>query len=326
MLKLFFSQLTSLLLLTVSNLIRFRRCSLSAAKIDSFTYHNDISQRGHPRGSALLISILLMSFVIVFGLGISSLIVDSVRVERNVIEAGKAYFAAEGGVEEALYWHENALPGYSVLDDYEFENDATMEYDLVASEEVVPCAHRDEWRVLAPRESVSLPLFYGEDVAVRGDVTEFEVTYELDYGTDWPNPYENALRWKILGLDTDGDMETEAVSEIEDYDPNNPIPLNQADVGSHYDQDPVPYYTNDPSHPISTFLENHILNYLVLANLTTKYDLKFKLTADVATCEYALIKADGLSHGAIQSIDVQVKLDSFLPVFDFVLYQTDNEF
>jgi hypothetical protein len=33
----------------------------------------------------------------------------------------------------------------------------------------------------------------------------------------------------------------------------------------------------------------------------------------------------GESGGARQSIDAQVKLDSFLPVFDFVLYQVASE-
>jgi len=46
------------------------------------------------RASALILSLLLMSFLIVLGLGISSVVIDSVRIERNVIEAGKAMFRA----------------------------------------------------------------------------------------------------------------------------------------------------------------------------------------------------------------------------------------
>ncbi len=277
------------------------------------------------RGSALLISILLMSFVIVFGLGISSLIVDSVRVERNVVEAGKAYFAAEGGIEETLYFQENELPGYEMNEGgVLLENGAEMSYEMSALAEAVPCAHRDsEWRTLGAQESISLPLFY----AGEGDSEQVE-SFEMEYYVeDFSGVTSNALRWKILGLDSD-DLEkfTEAISGLEDFDPtmidggNNGMILSSDDSGNHYDLSGVTQ-TNYEDYPISTFLENHILNYLILTNMADD-EMQIQLRTNAVACEYTLIEADGESGGTRQSIDVQVKLDSFLPVFDFVLYQT----
>lgn len=290
-------------------------------------FHLKISKQP---GSALLISILLMSFVIVFGLGISSLIVDSVRVERNVVEAGKAYFAAEGAVEQALYVRENSLPGYNNEAEGTLENEAGWKYNSVAAEKMVPCSHRPESeRTLAAGESVSLPLFYGDSTNSRVDLNYFKIDYSLDFNNTVPKSYDYALRWKVLGLDN-GDYETESVSEVQSYDASyTSAMLSSADNGSHYDQDGPPY-VNAPSYPVSNFLNEHIFNYLVLMNLT-EFDLNFTMDADdpntqseeITTCEYSLIEADGLSNGVKQSIDVQVKLDTFLPVFDFVLYQTN---
>lgn len=286
----------------------------------------------HNSGSALLISILLMSFVIVFGLGISSLIVDSVRVERNVVEAGKAYFAAEGAAEKALYVRENSLLGYSEPVEGDLDNKASWKYNLVARESIVPCSHRPSAeRILVAGESISLPLFYGDDRNSRVDGNYFSINYVLDFGETIPQGYDNALRWKVLGLDNDGDYETESVSGVQSYGVSDTsATLSSDDVGSHYDQEDGPPYVNDSSYPISAFLDSHIFNYLVLMNLTD-FDLNFTMNADdpdtldieeETTCEYSLIEADGFSNGAKQSIDVQVKLDTFLPVFDFVLYQT----
>jgi len=148
------------------------------------------------------------------------------------------------------------------------------------------------------------------------------------------------LRWKVLGLDELGGY-TEAVSGILSYDGTNGFDqLTSDDTGVFYDQGSAPY-TSDLTHPISTFLEGHSLNYLVLTNVFSwpvdpaegmSNDLLVKLAAenpagtevDTSTCEYTLIEADGISGRTLQSIDVQVKLDTFLPVFDFVLYQTET--
>lgn len=94
---------------------------------------------------------------------------------------------------------------------------------------------------------------------------------------------------------------------------------------------------------ISEFVQNHTQNYLVLTNVVNPAALAFsqqEIAAGVANIYYrviakkgeglvresASIKADGfaLNDQYLQSIDVNIGLSSFLPVFNFSLYRTDS--
>ncbi|MFA5829576.1 MAG: pilus assembly PilX N-terminal domain-containing protein [Candidatus Gracilibacteria bacterium] len=94
---------------------------------------------------------------------------------------------------------------------------------------------------------------------------------------------------------------------------------------------------------ISEFVQNHTQNYLVLTNVVNPAVLAFdqqEIAAGVANIYYrviakkgeglvresASIKADGfaLNDQYLQSIDVNIGLSSFLPVFNFSLYGTDS--
>ena len=102
---------------------------------------------------------------------------------------------------------------------------------------------------------------------------------------------------------------------------------------------------------IGGFVQNHTKNYITLTNVVNpdiigitdpvlrakKANIYYRVIAepDVATDgntngpnvlprEYAEIKADGYAGKTKQSIDVQYKLNSFLPVFNFSLYKTDT--
>ena len=64
------------------------------------------------QGSALLIAVLVMGILLTLTLGLSDLVIREIRQTTDVVSAGKAYFAAEAGVENALLdLHEN-LPGF----------------------------------------------------------------------------------------------------------------------------------------------------------------------------------------------------------------------
>ena len=305
------------------------------------------------QGSALLVAILLMTFVIVFGLGISSLIVDSIRVEHNVVEAGKSYFAAEGAIEEALYYQENRLPGYNITDEtLILDNGAEVTYSMVGTDSQVPCEHQCEdpddcWLSLELQESVSLPLFKDDGAGARADLEFFNMDYYVDRTGVDTLVNGSVLRWKILGFDDPG-LQTEAISDVWDYyDPGTGyVSLSSETVNASFYDLTGPPYTYHDSYSVKTFLEDHFLNYLVLTNVVDlgsqpvgaqeeEYNvIKLKVVAEdetlahtageEAVCEYTYIAADGSSGDTKQSIDVQVKLDSFLPVFDFVLYQTDT--
>jgi hypothetical protein len=289
------------------------------------------------QGSALLVALLLMGFLAVFGVGMSQLIVNSIRIERNVVESGKAYFAAEAGVEQALYDHQNRLPGYEPSEEageWTLANNAEVNLEVVAAEETVPCEHRDdEWRELGVQESVSWPLFRWDDGG-RLELEEFKLNYSFERPTQVDG---SVLRWKILGLTENGN--TQAISGLRKYSSNLALNvLKESDTENFYAGEPGGTFFNDSHHQVITFLRNHQFNYLTLTNVTEPnaqqvgsdqpednvLQVKMK-TEKGSACEYALVKSTGLSGGTRQSIDAQVKLDSFLPVFDFVLYQVDSE-
>lgn len=54
------------------------------------------------RGSALLITLLLLGVLMTLTLSISSLVIREIRVTQSVVDANKAYYASEAGVENAL--------------------------------------------------------------------------------------------------------------------------------------------------------------------------------------------------------------------------------
>lgn len=275
------------------------------------------------RGSALLVALLLMGFLAVFGVGMSRLIVHSVRVERNVVEAGKAYFAAEAAIERGLYAHENRLPGYQVQDDggasseWTLSNGALVRAKTQAVGSFVPCASNSDWRALEVQESVSWPLFRWDADKGRVEVEKFTLQFEADPSVIG----QEVLRWKILGLTEAGD--TQAISGLERYDSVS-NGFTQDSQANFYARSGVTF-VNFPAYPIDRFIREHRFNYLTLTNVTASPALKVRLELpenESAACEFTRIRATGESGGTRQNIDVVVKLDSPLPVFNFVLYQT----
>jgi len=72
----------------------------------------NLTIRSMKDGSALLIAILVMGILLTITMGLSDLVIREIRQTGDVVAAGKAYFSAEAGVENALLdLHEN-LPGY----------------------------------------------------------------------------------------------------------------------------------------------------------------------------------------------------------------------
>lgn len=68
------------------------------------------------RGSALLVAILVMGILMTLTLGLSSLVVREIRSTADIVAAGQAYYAAEAGIEQAIYELSTNLPGYQTQD------------------------------------------------------------------------------------------------------------------------------------------------------------------------------------------------------------------
>ncbi len=59
--------------------------------------------RGASRGLSILISVVLIALVIVFSIGVATMVTESTRQSANIIAGTKAYYAAESGIEMGLF-------------------------------------------------------------------------------------------------------------------------------------------------------------------------------------------------------------------------------
>lgn len=88
------------------------------------------------KGSALLITLLLMGALMTITLGISTLVLREIRVTQSVVDANKAYYAAEAGVEEALLGLARNGAGYEPKGDFAADEtavDPTFQYSYSTS-------------------------------------------------------------------------------------------------------------------------------------------------------------------------------------------------
>jgi len=200
------------------------------------------------RGSALLVALLVMGVLISVSLVLSNLIFREVRIVRGVLESGRAYYAAESGIEVSLYKIKNNLPGWSttaadgeevVYKTLKIDEDVESfgEYKVNNRCNAYPCFDedfdkdsvadvREFYDTLELNESITIPLFVvndeGQEVAVEDFTVEFFVgfTPEEHFGDAIKEQFKgkdigswDVLRWKIFGVRTDG-QGTEAISDF----------------------------------------------------------------------------------------------------------------
>ena len=193
-----------------------------------------------------------MGVLIAVSLVLGSLIFRETRITREFLDAGRAYYAAESGVEIALYGLNNYLPGWQPSPDsgeYKFievdsERFAVGEYRLKNRCKAYPCFDDEEfdrdslgnsnyrvyYDVLDLNRSITIPLFVAEQddegVISTTPVTDFTVEFFAPF-----NPHEHfdfdagfdkdllagwdILRWKIFGINKDPQARvTESISDF----------------------------------------------------------------------------------------------------------------
>lgn len=303
--------------------------------------------------SALLLSFFMMTMLILVAISVSVLVIHDVRTVQTVVAGTQSYYAAEGMSELGLETVKNNLPGYEpVFDDYNFTSTSTASMIMNAREATVPCEYQSDegWRALGLNESVQLPLFaQTNEEGLTEKVTQFYVEFYVgdEAGEPvFPTPELDVLRWKILGL---YDASTVALSEY--------IPL---DDGHFMREDPSIFGTADlvsslglsvptgysygkffeGGYPavfhsywsISRFLADNSYNYLVLTNVVQSGSdeiIYFQLHSDAveAVCEYTQMASDADTDlgSARRELVTLVKEGENLPVFDFVLYHTEDD-
>lgn len=179
------------------------------------------------KGSALIIALLMIGILMTLSLGLSNLIMREVRITNDIINSGKAYYAAESGVESALLDLDQNLPGYETQDGmYKgIEEDLTFEYSIknkthtypyvdteIISKEIAQDAPKKyQYNALGLSDSISIPLFTvgngGDIEKIKNFRIEFFIDAEIspEYSMAVTKLYIDMLRWKITGIRT-GDV------------------------------------------------------------------------------------------------------------------------
>lgn len=172
-------------------------------------------------GSALLVAMLVMGVLLSASLALSGLVMREIKIVKDTVSGGKAYYAAESGMELALYQLNTQLPGWGTSDngvDVELSGEVNGNFKVDNSCSAYPCFDNDYdltsrtpplkefYDVLDLNESITLPLFVVKDgisVPVKDFTVEFFAAFSpqrhLNIKTDNLNGWD-VLRWKIMGL------------------------------------------------------------------------------------------------------------------------------
>jgi len=212
------------------------------------------------KGSALIITLLIMGVLMTLALGLSNLVIREVRITSDILNAGKAFYAAEAGIESALLdLHQklsgfqrdgNMIDGEVVIDindnTYETNENLTFEYSIENKAKAIPfvdteiinkeIAEGDPknylYNVLELNESLTIPLFIQNEDGTIQNINDFRVEYFIDaeIHRDWKlgviNKVIDMLRWKITGINSGGDLCSKY------YDPN-PNKLTTESIGDY---------------------------------------------------------------------------------------------
>lgn len=188
------------------------------------------------RGTALLVALLVMGVLIALSLALSSLIIGESRSTKQLIDAGRAYYAAESGIEQALYNLDTNLPGWEGKETNigKAGEVAVFSYELKNKCNSYPCFDPDEYDVasmldynfydiLDLNETLTIPLFtvdeMGEIQVVEDFTVEFFVSFnpatDLIFDTGQISGWD-VLRWKVFALreTNDGSFITESLHDF----------------------------------------------------------------------------------------------------------------
>lgn len=171
------------------------------------------------KGTALIIALLVMGILTAVSLAVSALVVREIGVTKMALDAGKAYYAAESGIEVGLLDIKENAPGWEPADVVSANVSEGQDFELTLKNKADSYPYLDGTKydlggaeaeafydVLELNESVTIPLFT-VDESVTIPVTKFRVYFYVKFGSDDLNFGGSAgltgwdiLRWKIYGL------------------------------------------------------------------------------------------------------------------------------
>lgn len=294
--------------------------------------------------SALLVSVVLMSFVMSSALLFYHLVFKDIALFRSWKSESQLHYANRGMQAWALAELREHLAGYEPeAMSYTFPQNVQASFEVKAQGESTPCLKEEEWSYLKSQESVHHPLFTeNKDGSIR-EIHRFLVEFFLiDQSGQAVRAQGPLLRWKILGLEKMS-QETQAISEFIPLDLSGDRfrPERPTIFGPGYEGEVLaPNYTHakffqtEPSYAyyeaysIQDFLQNHESNTLVLTSALGpeygSYQIAYRVKGnhEKVVCPQAEIVTQAKQGDQSRQERLIFPYAESLPVFDFVLYHT----
>ncbi|MBI4994247.1 hypothetical protein HZC21_01210 [Candidatus Peregrinibacteria bacterium] len=268
-------------------------------------------------------------------LGISDLLIGTIRDNRILLEKGKAWYAAESGLEQAMFEFYNAPPGFETEKEIEL-NGQNLKYRYLISAAARQIPEKESYEIQLPEdsfaslplnESVTIPLFNGtkpEDMVKRFRV-DYYFAPEIKLAGGFVDDDLDILRVKIFGIAADGTMEV--ISEFLPADKGNSS-LSPTCFGTEsacYNaakfyqraaaQNGATEFNIIDKFHIEKFLQEHSQNFLVLNNIVN-IDLiaGFLSSSDkkkIANIRYRVIEKDDDGISRLTLPYVKILADGF---------------
>jgi hypothetical protein len=189
---------------------------------------------GDRKGSALIVALLVMGVFMAVSLVLSSLIFRELRVTRDLLQAGRAYYAAEAGIEKAMYFLDKNLPGWEKESEEGLSEQADFDYRVKNTCYSYPCFDEEEYDLTDPEplpeafydvlelnENIMLPLFTVNENGEVDSIEDFTVEFFAAFNPQEDLKIDNiagwdVLRWKIFGMNEldNGNLVTESISDF----------------------------------------------------------------------------------------------------------------
>jgi hypothetical protein len=232
------------------------------------------------QGSALIVTLMLMAILLVLTLGLSMLTISQIRQTGDVIGAGKAYYAAEAGIEIALLGLKEHLPGFQTQGlegadadgwvEVKADDSASMSGDNLSFRyrirnqgDAYPYFDADTPIFLSPDVGIPKQVLYTQHPDKTYNVLALNQTVTIPLFIDCGDGvhYKDVKNWLLqyyVDFDTDPNNKLQLGTKIDDFDilrwklfgePINPDLL--APARTHAISDFYPASENDsPTKPV----------------------------------------------------------------------------
>lgn len=309
------------------------------------------------KGSSLVISLGIMSLLLILSGAVMATIFRSVHLTNNVANSNKAYFAAESGLEEALYELSNHLSGFETSSGTTFTNNAKYDYEIEYQNTTgrIPrtgegnSPNHTDWNKIAYKGTYNLNLFY--DNSTKGNKTKYDCTSDC---TNIVNPSAGTLELHVQTpnsevLTNDEIFVTWVITGLSKSDPNkkytllpitNKSDLNYSEISGSKINASSQVLTlttqgenlEGTQQNILAFLSNADLHMPKLkisavselnSNMNQPFPyLEFYVDSDITLPDsYATITSEGYTAMSKQTIQTKIKQEGALSLFDYAIFQ-----